>query len=116
MCLKNKTRPFVVYRWIENRKPVEHFLGIIHTHEVNSEALTQCLVRFLHDKGISVKKVCGLGFDEINIVSGQKSGVQMQMRCHSLSALFVQCQCHQLQLCFPGAWRSPKGLGYNSYH
>ena len=42
-------------RWLENGKPVEHFLGIAHAH--NAEALTQHLLQFLHDKGISVTKV-----------------------------------------------------------
>ena len=85
-------------RWIENGKPVEHFLRIICTHEVNAEELTQYLLQFLLDKGISVKKVRGLGFDGTNTMSGQKSGVQIQIRCHSLSALFFHCRCHQLQL------------------
>ena len=40
------------------------------------------------------QKVHGLGFDGTNTMSGQKSGVQMWMRCHSQSALFVHCHCH----------------------
>ena len=31
-------------------------------------------------------------------MSGSKGGVQIQMRYHSPSALYVYCRCHQLQL------------------
>ena len=74
------------------------FWGLSIAHEVNAEVLTQYLLQFLHDKGISVNNVRGLGFVGTNTMSGQKSGVQMLMRFHSPSALFVHCLCHQLQL------------------
>ena len=31
-------------------------------------------------------------------MSGSKGGVQIQMRYHSPSALYVHCRCHRLQL------------------
>ena len=31
-------------------------------------------------------------------MSGAKSGVQLRLRFHTPSALYVQCQCHRLQL------------------
>ena len=46
-------------RWLENGKPVEDFLGIVHDHEVNAEALTQYLLQFLHDKAFLSKKCVG---------------------------------------------------------
>ena len=77
---------------------VEHFLGIIHAREVNAEALTRYLLQFLGDKGVSIQKLRGLGFDGASTMSGNKSGVQIRMRRHSPNALFVHCRCHQLQL------------------
>ena len=85
-------------RWLEDGTPVEHFLGILHAREVNAEALTDYLLQFLSDKGISVKRVRGLGFDGTNTMSGKKNGVQIRMRCHAPSALYIHCRCHQLQL------------------
>ena len=55
---------------------MEHFLGIVHASEVNAEALIKYLLAFLNDKGISLQKIRGLGFDGTNIMSGEKSGVQ----------------------------------------
>ena len=85
-------------RWLENGRPVEHFLSILPVHEVNAEALTTYLLKFIRDKCIDIKKVRGLGFDGTNTMSGEKSGVQIRMRRHSPSALYVHCRCHQLQL------------------
>ncbi len=83
---------------MESGKAVEHFLGIVHAHEVNAEALTCYLLTFLSDRGICLSKLRGLGFDGASTMSGKKSGVQVRMRCHSPSALFVHCCCHRLQL------------------
>ena len=85
-------------RWLEKGKAVEHFLGIVHVKEVNAEALTRYLLQFLSDKGLSIGKVRGLGFDGASTMSGAKSGVQIRLRYHSPSSLYVHCRCHQLQL------------------
>ena len=66
--------------------------GIVNGHEVCTEALTQHLLQFLHDKGISVKEVHESGFDGTNTMSGQKSGVQIWVRCQDPNDLFVYCQ------------------------
>ena len=63
-------------RWLEDSKVVEHFLGTVHATEVNAEALIKYLLAFLYDKGISLQKLRGLGFDGTNAMSGEKSGVQ----------------------------------------
>ena len=85
-------------RWLEKGKAVEHFLGIVHAKEVTAEALTGYLLQFLRDKGLSIRKVRGLGFDGASTMSGAKSGVQIRVRYHSPSSLYVHCRCHQLQL------------------
>ena len=84
--------------WLEKGKAVEHFLGILHVKEFNAEALTTYLLQFLSDKGLSIGKLRGLGFDGASTMSGTKSGVQIRLRYHSPSSLYVHCRCHQLQL------------------
>ena len=85
-------------RWIEDGKAVEHFLGIIRAREVDALSLTQYLLEFLQEKGLDVQEMCGLGFNGATTMSGAKSGVQLRLRFHSPSALYVHCRCHQLQL------------------
>ena len=54
-------------------KAVQHFLGIVHAKEVNAAAITGYLLEFLNAKGLSIKKVRGLGFDGASTMSGEKS-------------------------------------------
>jgi len=54
--VSSKEELSVCGRWLESGKPVEHFLGIIHAQEVNAESLTRYLLKFLQEKGISLKK------------------------------------------------------------
>ena len=63
--------------------------------EVHAEALTR---NFLVTKAFPISKLRGLGFDGASTMSGKKSGVQVRMRYHSPSALYVHCCCHRLQL------------------
>ena len=65
---------------------MECFLGgIVHASEVNDKALTEYL---LNNKGISLHKIHGLGFDGANNMSDEKSGVWKCMRCVVPNALY----------------------------
>ena len=85
-------------RWLFKGEPVEHFLGIVRARAVNAEAITGYLLQFLSERGLSLEKLRGLGFDGASTMSGGKSGVQVRLRVYSPSALYVHCRCHQLQL------------------
>ena len=84
--------------WLQDSKPVEHFLGIVQAKETNAEAITGYLVAFLQSKGIGFEKMRGIGFDGTNTMSGHRSGVQTCLRLHAPSAIYVHCRCHKLQL------------------
>ena len=85
-------------RWIQEGKPVEHFLGILRAHETDAQSLTKYLLDFIRDKNIDINAIRGLGFDGTNTMSGARTGVQRRVRVHAPSALYVHCRCHQLQL------------------
>ena len=55
---------------------VEHFLGIVHIHEIDASSLTQSLLSFLNDRGICLDGLCGIGFNGTNTMSGERSRVQ----------------------------------------
>ncbi|KAI6653012.1 E3 SUMO-protein ligase [Oopsacas minuta] len=40
----------------------------------------------------------GLGFDDTNTMSGHISGVQIRLKLHAPSSIYVHCRCHKLQL------------------
>ncbi len=66
--------------------------------DVTAGAITQHLLNFLQARDIPIQKLRALGFDGASTTSGVRSGVQIRMRYHSPSALYVHCRCHQLQL------------------
>ena len=88
----------VCARWLQQNKPVEHFLGIVHAKETNAQAIAGYLCDFMKSKDISFETLRGLGFDGTNSMSGHRSGVQTRLRVHAPSAIYVHCRCHQLQL------------------
>ena len=98
--ISSKEELSVCARWLYNCKPVEHFLGIIPAKgtTADSEAIGNYLCIFLDTKNIDITKMRGLGSDGTNIMSGQRSGVELRLRLHSPSPTYVHCRCHQLQL------------------
>ena len=88
----------VCARWLEQNKPVEHFLGVIHAREIHAQAIAGYLTNFLKSKNISLDRMRGLGFDGTNTMSGHRSGVQTRLRAQAPSAVYVHCRCHILQL------------------
>ena len=66
-----------------------------HASEVTAKALTQYLLSFLYNKGISLHKIRGLGFDRANTVRRVEYGC---MRCVVPNALYINCHSHKLQL------------------
>ncbi|KAI6658864.1 E3 SUMO-protein ligase [Oopsacas minuta] len=88
----------VCARWIEDNKSVEHFLGILHAKEKNAQAIACYPRTFLHSKNICFDKMRGLGFDGTKTMSGHRSGVQIRLRLHAPSFIYVHCRCHKLQL------------------
>ena len=88
----------VCARWLQDSKPIEHFLCIVQAKETNAEAITGYLVAFLQSEGIGFEKMRGIGFDGTNTMSGHRSGVHTRLRLHAPSAVYVHCRCHKLQL------------------
>ena len=88
----------VCARWLQDGKPVEHFLGIVQAKETNAEAITGYLAAFMQSKDIGFEKMRGISFDGTNTMSGHRSGVQTRLRLHAPSAVYVHGRCHKLQL------------------
>ena len=79
----------VCARWIEDNKPVEHFIRILHAKEKNAQAIACYLRTFLKSKNIGFDKMRGLGFDGTNTMSGHRSGVQTRLRLHARSLVIL---------------------------
>ena len=51
----------VFARWLENNKPVEHFLSIVHGKEVTAKGIASNIYIFLESKCIDLQECVGLG-------------------------------------------------------
>ena len=76
-------------QWLENGKPVEHFIDIIHITEMKAAAITTVLTEFMSSHGIDVRQMRGMGFDGAATFSGKKSGVQTRLENLSLHAIYL---------------------------
>ena len=83
-------------RWVEDGRPVEHFLGIVPLTRANAASIHSTLIKFLEKKGIKLNELIGMGFDGAATFSGNHNGVQSLLRQNCPHALYVHCHCHLL--------------------
>lgn len=90
------------FRWLEDGKPVEHFLEMIHVKPVehflkmihvkrtDTESITSAITSYLQEKQIDIRLMQGMGFDGDATFSGRRTGVQARLRTLSpLQSLFT---------------------------
>ena len=73
--ISSKEELSVCARWLENNKPVEHFLGILHAKEVTAKGIASNIYNFLESKCIDLQRMRGLGFEGASTMSGHGTGV-----------------------------------------
>ena len=78
--------------------------------ETTAKAIANYLLTFLESKNMDITKMRGLGLKGANTMSGKRSGVQLRLRQHSPSAIYVHCRCHQLQLAAVNAANEQMGV------
>ena len=89
---------FLCFRWLEDGKPVEHFLEVIHVTRTDAETITSAITSYLQEKQIDIGLMRGMGFDGAATFSGRRTGVQARLRTLSPFAIFIHCRNHILQL------------------
>ena len=100
----------VACRWVENGRPVEHFIEIIPLKKADSKTIYETLVDCLKMKGVQISKLIGMGFDGAATFSGKRNGVQTLLKTNSPHSIFVHCHCHSLQLACVQAANSTPGI------
>ena len=81
----------IFYRWVEDGKPVEHFLEIVPMKSTDAKTIYSALIQFMKDKNIQISKLVGMGFDGAATFSGKHNGVQSLLKKNSPHAVFVHC-------------------------
>lgn len=88
--ISSKEKLSICARWLDNKKPVEHFLGIMPAKETTAEAIANYLFTFLESKNMDITKMRGLGFYNVK-----------QMEWCSIEATAAFTQCHICALSMP---------------
>ena len=67
-------------RWVESGVPEEHFNEILPMKKANAESIYFALVEYCREKNIQFGRLIGMGFDGAATFSGDKTGVQRQLK------------------------------------
>lgn len=88
-----------VLRYISRDSDIqERFIGMVTVSQTDSETLVNTIEEMLSELNLSVKDICGQGYDGAANMSGQYSGVQSRIAAESFAAVHVHCHSHVLNL------------------
>ena len=76
------------------------FFSMVHVSSTKSEVLMNTIEKLLRERSIDIKKTKFCCLDGTNSMSGEQSGLQRRIRNHAPHAIYINCRCHRLALCF----------------
>ena len=76
------------------------FISLVEVSSTASDIVMEGVVNTLKARNIHIKKVRFSCLDGINSMSGIHNGLQQRLRNHAPHAIYINCRCHQLALCF----------------
>ncbi|XP_068245583.1 zinc finger protein 862-like [Palaemon carinicauda] len=90
------------------------FLSLTKLEECNASGIVTALKETLHDFGLNIKNLKGLGTDNASVMVGVNNGVYEQMKVEVPNLVLVRCVCHSLQLAVSAAATEtlPRNLDY----
>lgn len=85
----------------------EEFIGFAECKSTTGEALTNAFLDNLREKGVTVDKMRGQGYDGAANMSGKYRGVQARIREIIPGAVYTHCKAHNLNLSIVHACKEP---------
>ena len=76
----------------------EEFLGFVGVTSTTGENIAEIILSTLESWGLNVNLLCGQGYDGASNMSGKFRGVQAVVRSSVLSAVYLHCRAHSLNL------------------
>lgn len=85
----------------ENKKEFHiDFISLVEVSSTKSEIVMDTLEKVLRERDVDITKTRFCCLDGTNSMSGQHSGLQKRIRNHAPHAIYINCRCHRLALCF----------------
>ena len=82
----------------ENTK--KFYMDLVEVSSTASDIVMEGVVNTLKARDIDIKKVRFSSLDGTNSMSGFHNGLQRRLRNHTPHAIYINCRCHRLALCF----------------
>ena len=91
---------FLSYFDEETKSPNVEFVSLVSVSSTKSEVLIEKMKSILKEREIDIIKTRFICFDGTNSMSGVHHGVQRRYKNDAPFAIYVNCRCHRLALCF----------------
>ncbi|CAM8917325.1 unnamed protein product [Rhodiola kirilowii] len=106
-----KEQMAIVLRYVDSEGLVkERFLGIVHVKETTAKSLKEALEQLLSVNGLSMSCIRGQGYDGASNMRGRFGGLRTLIQDENLSAYYVHCFAHQLQLALVACSKAHKDV------
>ena len=76
------------------------FVSLVEASSTASDIVMEEVVNTLKARDRDIKKVWFSCLDRTNSMSGVHNGLQQRLRNHPPHAIYINCGCHRLALCF----------------
>ncbi|XP_035837174.1 zinc finger MYM-type protein 1-like [Helianthus annuus] len=97
--VSKKEQMAVVIRFVDKVGIVkERFIGLVHVKETSAITLKTAIDDILARYGLSLKRIRGQGYDGASNMSGEFNGLRALILKENVSAFYIHCFAHQLQL------------------
>ncbi|XP_076927813.1 uncharacterized protein LOC143591512 [Bidens hawaiensis] len=97
--VSKKEQMAVVIRYVDKLGVVkERFIGFVHVSDTSSLCLKSAIDGLFAQHGLSLTKVRGQGYDGASNMRGEFNGLRALILKENVSAFYVHCFAHQLQL------------------
>lgn len=93
----------IIYFNKEIGEVVSTYLALVEISNCDAESITNAIKITLESKGLSLKKLVGIGTDNASVMVGINNGVHQKLKEHIPSLILVPCVCHSLQLAVSAA-------------
>ncbi|XP_076947499.1 uncharacterized protein LOC143619453 [Bidens hawaiensis] len=109
--VSNKEQMSVVIRYVDKYGVVkERFIGLVHVLETSALTLKSAIDDLVSRHGLSLGKSRGQGYDGASNMSGKFNGLRALILKENVSAFYIHCFAHQLQLVVVGVANKHKPI------
>ena len=89
----------LVLRYFNKNAVCEAFLGFFPAHDLTAEGLSQLILDNLRKCGLDYcNNLIGQGYDGASVMSGRHKGVAALIKETAISAIYIHCHAHRLNL------------------